>query len=216
MLKSTTAMGIVDTNPGSYKDKMAIKTYVEKNIPGIKNWSVREKVIHLRNFVYQKVKVGNNGNFHASYRELTDILEGKTPLLCGGISMTYLTLLEAFEIPARYIQTLSKDCYTSCDTHVLIEVFTDNHWVLEDATFNIEWDYDGRLLSTEELQFYFMLGYIPVDINNNFPMIKGRSIKEYYIAYDKLLTKIQIHNLQIWHDAPTLQDVNHGKRQKIK
>ena len=195
------ATGTVDMGPGTYQESVKVRELIEKKIEGIETQTTYDKIITLRNYVYQHVKVGNKGSFKADYAHIEGALSGRVDLLCGGISAVYMSLVELYEIPVRYVQLLSKGCITkkeSCETHVATEVYYNNKWIIEDPTFNAEFVNEHELLGFRELKEISDLGF-PIDSRTNgFPMIKGRSIEEYYTPYKGFLYDIEAKTFYLW------------------
>jgi hypothetical protein len=188
--------GDIDLSKGTHEDKIKLKSYISSKIPDINKFNDYHKVIEIRNYVYHHVKLARGGTFSNKYVKIVSILDGKEGLLCGGISAVYASLVSLYDIPVNYVQLISTDCenYNLCnDSHVAVEVKIDNKWQAQDPTFNIEWEADFN-----NLKYLFNMGREPLPNSNNFTMIKGRTIEEYYLPYRNLLGIINIHHVDLW------------------
>ena len=105
--------------------------------------------------------------------------------------MTYGDILRSFGFTSRHIQLISKK--GGYDTHVSVEVFWSDSWIISDPTFNISFidKETGNQLSYNDLfngdwdQFQI--------VNNGYESLKGRSISDYYLSYKELL-----HEIHYW------------------
>lgn len=211
---------------GSYSeltyDQMLIKRTVLNNVSSLltaKN--DREKALLLRNYTYTIVNVGKSGGslFPFTYSDFQKILQGTESQYCDGIAFFYSGLLTTFGIPSYIVNLGTEKAYWGIDTsetHVATEVFLAKNWVLQDATFNVQWELYAKPLSVGELQQDFLLNpigelkkiieiacgrgsealnislfhdLIPQANNNGYREVKS-VLDNYYVDYEDMLSNV--------------------------
>jgi len=79
---------------------------------------------------------------------------GEAKFKCGGSGYTLAWMLEEIGVPARGVQLAAQtflDGEANLDTHVTTEVFLNGKWVVQDATFNVSFECDGKPASILDL-----------------------------------------------------------------
>lgn len=174
-----------------------IKTYLDKNLPELASMDDYHKATLLRNFLYSSVSLGQINSAvqpRLTYNVFLKYINGDEPLLCGGISILYKSLLRLYGINSRLINMSTKkpSSQINYDTHATVEVFLNHHWILEDPTFNIHWELNGKPLSTSELAKAFSKKQKPLENSDGYPLIANRRIRDYYLPYQKLLNYYEV------------------------
>lgn len=150
----------------------------------------------LRNFVYRKVALGvgtrglNFSDFENSFRIATT--DPSAAQICGGLTILYMSALEALRIPARYVGIFSSTL-RPYDSHTSVEFFVDGKWYASDPTFNVMFESDGAFLNYSEVFALLEQGYEPVVTSNDFPTISGRTVDDYYISIKDLYKFMVLH-----------------------
>jgi len=114
-----------------------------------------ELVIHLRDFVHHRVRIGSNSSSWPAYdayeRFLKAIVSQQEPVLCQGMSWLYRDLLNAFGVGR--VREVSLFSSTFRPNHSSVEVWLDNHWVAMDPTFNVSFTGpDGERISLASMR----------------------------------------------------------------
>ncbi len=175
-----------------------------------------KRAIILRNHVYSGNKVSlpkGKAAIPLTVENYKAVVSGQSPQLCNGMAIVYIGLLQAFGIPSRQVVVASNKAVSSRlalnssgqlnakssppDTHAMVEVFLEGRWILQDPTFNIQWEQDGKSLSTFELRQAFLSGKKPTPVTNGYKLLPKRSTQEYYIPYNELLGYIEISELEV-------------------
>jgi len=162
----------------------------------LKNMSDFDKAITLRNHVYQTTPTMKA----TSKADVNDLFEyyfygsihPEFGQLCGGMSITYQSLLEAFNIPSRAVYMFSKT--ENYDSHVSVEFYANGKWMMSDPTFNAMAKYNGRYISYEELRKLLLAGKKVIWDTNNMVVNKSstRTIENYYISTKELLSYLVV------------------------
>jgi hypothetical protein len=192
--------------------KLALKKAVLEALPEMRqaktDW---ERSLILRNHVYSGNKVSlpkAEQPVPLTVEKYKAVVSGQSPQLCGGMALTYIGLLQSFDIPAHlsYLATdeainrskaASQKSAKPLDTHATVEVFLGSHWVLQDPTFNIQWELEGKPLSILELRQAFLSGQKPTPVTNGYKLLPKRSLQEYYISYQELLGHVEISEFEV-------------------
>jgi len=153
--------------------------------PGLAALAPLPAALALRDMVYRKVpaQVQPEGLDYsildrAVFLDLTDADYGA---ICGGMTLTYLTLLKAFGIEARYVG-LFKDAVDASDpvvSHASVEAFIDGRWVALDPFFGFSVHFDGRRIGWEEARTHVLNGEDITFESDGFPLLPGRSVQEH-------------------------------------
>ena len=136
------------------------------------------------------------------------IVSGQSPQICTGMSLAYIGLLQAFDIPARLVSLANHEAVNRTqspknpaaklpDTHSTVEVFLDNRWVLQDPSFNTQWELDGKPLGVLELRQAYLSKKNPISTTNGRKVLPGRSLQEFYIPYQDVLAYVEISEIEI-------------------
>ncbi|MBD2015735.1 transglutaminase domain-containing protein [Microcoleus sp. FACHB-53] len=136
------------------------------------------------------------------------IVSGQSPQICTGMSLAYIGLLQAFDIPARLVSLANNEAVNRTqspknsaakipDTHSTVEVFLDKRWVLQDPSFNTQWELDGKPLGALELRQAYLSKKNPISTTNGRPVLPRRSLQEFYIPYQDVLAYVEISEIEI-------------------
>ncbi len=170
-----------------------------------------ERAIILRNHVYSKNKVSLPAGelpIPLTIEKYKAVVSGQSPQLCTGMALVYIGLLQAFEIPSRIVNVATSETVnhsqstdslnvTNPKTHSTVEVFLDNRWVLQDPTFNIQWELEDKPLGVLELRQAFRSGKNPIPITNGHKLLPKRSVQEYHTPYQSLLSHVEISTIEV-------------------
>jgi hypothetical protein len=170
-----------------------------------------QRAIILRDHVYSGNKVAlpkGKPPIPLTVENYKLIVSGRLPQLCTGMALTYIGLLQSFGIPARLVNVASREAVNlikfpepnskkSIDTHSIVEVFLDGRWIIQDPTFNIQWELDGKALNVLELREAFLSKKNPIPVSNDRKIFRGRSVQRYYIPYQDLLAYIDISEFEV-------------------
>lgn len=111
-----------------------------------------EQVLRLQKWVGDHIH--NVGVFFGAitpYELLQEGLKG-TPLACDSMSRILREALALLGYKARNVQ-LYADIFNSDDTHVVVEVFIGDRWLIFDPTFNVTYQtQEKKLLGVREVQ----------------------------------------------------------------
>lgn len=155
-------------------------------------------VIAAREFVYRNSTVANftEGNLSPWHRYLKTSA-GNFPQLCGDMSSTLVFILLKVGVPARSVQLAARDYVegrSKYDTHVTVEAFVNNRWIVFDPTFNASFTCDPReenavphhLLSIKQMKSCVEAGHDLIVVPGVI-QLDGRTVKDYYLPYKDLL-----------------------------
>lgn len=186
-------------------DQGALYQEVLKDVPELATQTSPLAVVRLlRNQVYRMSHVAAGGAMNGQFTLATydSVRSGELPVLCGGMAMTYVALLNLFGIPNHLVATsASFEPGESPDNHVFTEVQVNGQWMVEDPTFNVEWSLDGHTLGASDLRAAFQAGKAPVDGSNGFPLIEGRTVETYYSPYGRLLANMDVDDYEPFHNG---------------
>lgn len=160
-----------------------------------------EVAVLLRNHAYSSTKVGPGSvALPFTLESYQEVRSGSQDLLCYGMSVLYSAMLQAFGLESRFVDLAGPEL--GYDTHTTVEVRINDEWVLQDPTFNIHWEAEGKPVGVVELRAAFYDGKRPSPSTDGFPLLPGRSVQEYYIPYEELLANVEIvHRTVFGHTA---------------
>ncbi len=178
----------------------AIKNFVCEKLPEIKRAQTDlDKVRLLRDFVYSNSVIGPNNSIdyqNFGIENIKNWYNRKDKYSFDNIAYLFHILASSFGLESRVVYMYANSFYsgTSGDTHVSNEIKINNNWVAQDPTFNIEFQYNNKLLSYEKLfAFNENNSFNKVSIESNgFKILPKRSLNEYYIPHHNLLANIKI------------------------
>ena len=165
-----------------HQDLINLRNEIEKNLD--MPLDDFEKAIVLRNHIYEIVRLESTKSydftkFTKAYKEA---YSGEVGHICGGIAILYITALEAFGIPARYVGLF----YDNGWTHAVSEFYYKGSWYASDATFNVMF-YNNGYLSYEDIYYEdFVLE------DNGYDTLEGA--QEYY---DMDIAEMGIHPAKV-------------------
>lgn len=167
-----------------------LKALLLEDLPALKKTtSELEKANLIRNFVFQKSNLGPSNVSHPiSIETYESFKQGKIQLYCGGLSVVFLTLAQSVGLEGRFIGFATENAFAKKDqnTHVAVEVKINGKWILQDPTFNIRWNYQGKPIDTLELRKLFQNKQKPIHTTDGFPVSDKRAIKNHNIGFDEL------------------------------
>lgn len=126
--------------------------------------------------------------------------------LCGGLTILFQSICEAFEIPTRYVGLFDEIDY-DYNSHATAEVFYNGKWIVMDPTFNVMAKYDGEYISYAELRVLASEGKsndVTWD-SNGYDIPDIRKIQNYYIGMDKLTNYIAIQKARVRHNDEIIE-----------
>lgn len=192
--------------------KSDIRSALLQALPAMKQVKTdSERAIILRDHVYS----GNKPSLPAAkepvpltVEKYKAIVSGQSPQICTGMSLVYIGLLQAFGIPARLVSLANNEAVNRTqssenpsakipDTHSTVEVFLNNRWVLQDPSFNTQWELDGKSLGILELRQAYLSKKNPIPTTNGRKVLPGRSLQEFYIPYQDLLAHVEIAETEV-------------------
>jgi hypothetical protein len=221
-LSGILVIGITLVGISYYQDKIElVDTLYERDLYKNNNKALVQKlisyeirsdvdpIIGLRDYVYNSTIVGpGNFNYSNPVDHFISMTQSEVSMLCGGMSVTYKWLLSMFDIPARTVQLATKEYLNGearYDSHITVEVYDKKlgKWYVSDPTFNISLKCnDGdNAADVEELRACVVNGRDISYIRDGIKYIKGRTIEEYYLPYDKLLYAV---------NAEQVEEINSG------
>ncbi|MBD2127296.1 transglutaminase domain-containing protein [Microcoleus sp. ZQ-A2] len=170
-----------------------------------------ERAIILRDHVYSRNKIFlpiAEVPVPLTVEKYKAIVSGQSPQICTGMSLAYIGLLQAFDIPARLVSLANNEAVNRTqspknsaakipDTHSTVEVFLDKRWVLQDPSFNTQWELDGKPLGALELRQAYLSKKNPISTTNGRPVLPRRSLQEFYIPYQDVLAYVEISEIEI-------------------
>jgi transglutaminase-like putative cysteine protease len=161
--------------------------------------SVPELAAALRDFVHRRVplKMSPPGvaflPLYAAFRAA--VLDPGVGHVCGGLAATYMTALEAFGIPARYVGMHTRAA-VGADSHVSVEYLDRGRWIASDPTFDVTFRdvTDGRPLSWLETRARLLAGR-PVHVSTDgFRVARARRLESYYLPLATLLRYVVVYD----------------------
>jgi len=191
------------TRPSSQDVKAQLRQAVLENVPAMKDqrdpWRL---AVLLRDHVHHATTIGpEKAPIPLTVEGYQAIAAGRSNQLCYGISVLYHGLMAAFGMESRIVYLASRQTVTrrSGDhTHTAVEVKLGGQWVLQDPTFNVHWELDGRPLGALDLARAFADGKAPTPKMDGCLTAPGRSLGEYYIPYGDLLAYVEISELEVF------------------
>lgn len=151
----------------------------------------------LRDHIYKKVplKMTSSGYpfsdfFEAYQRAVINPEEGH---ICGGLSIAYLILLEAFGIPGRYVGIFegTQNVPISINSHASVDVFLGGRWVALDPTFNVSFqDENGHRLGWIDVRERYLANRHMTISTDGFKIVPDRDIKKYPVSMKNLVRNL--------------------------
>jgi len=169
-----------------FQDADSSQTTYDGDRSGLRPLNNDKRAIVLLQEVMNKVKkIGPipPGDINAIIRQVS----GGEGVACGGMAELYHYNLYEHGIKARIIQ-LQRDVGNKYDSHVTVEVYLNNRWVIFDPTFNVSYEKDGVLIGAQEIHQSLIDG----TFNRIRPIFYGE------VAYPARLDKYYMHWLSLY------------------
>ena len=155
-----------------------------------------DEAIRLRDRIYRSVPLARTPkgfNFvefgKAWGRSVSDRGDGH---ICGGLTILYVSALEAAGIPARYVGIFSR-IEGSFDSHASVEFNIGGRWYASDPTFNTMFTQNGEYLSYSQVFLATRQGQDIETVSNGFALFPARLPEDYYISRKQLMQYMVIH-----------------------
>ena len=125
---------------------------------------------------------------------------------CGGKTIIFQSILEAFEIPSREVKMFDEIDY-DYNSHATAEVFYNGKWIAMDPTFNVMPKYNGEYISYEELRALSIEGKLKDVVwdSNGYYIPDRLKIENYYIGMDKLMNYIAIQKSRVLYQGKIIE-----------
>ena len=153
-------------NPYKIPENKKFKIFGNLNTPALKtiNIETNDIIKNNKNQLDQAVKLREWTN-RLFYKVGNDIITNdplqilqlmrlKKGAICGNLADLYLGVLHANGFPARLVGLIKAPPLNVWDTHILVEVYVDGRWVLQDPTFNLYWTIDDKPASAWDIRKY--------------------------------------------------------------
>ncbi len=126
--------------------------------------------------------------------------------LCGGLTILFQSICEAFEIPTRYVGLFDEIDY-DYNSHATSEVFYNGKWIAMDPTFNVMPKYNGEYISYEEIRILSSEGKLNDVVwdSNGYYIPGNRKILNYYIGMDDLTRYIAIQAARVLYQGEIIE-----------
>lgn len=168
-----------------------IKKMILSRVPKIENASDMVKATTIRDLVYSEVPLQSPPPGF-DYSDLDQsvflhLFNDDFGDICGGLSITYMTILKAFDIPSRYVGMFRRatDAPNPVTSHASVDVYIDGHWVAMDPTFNFSIELDGRRLSWEEYR-HVLKQDVSVSLSNDgYALLPDRIAQNYPVPLEQ-------------------------------
>lgn len=175
---------------GASTDRVTELANVEKMLlavaPGLADVPPLRRALILRELVYRRVPLRRTATGF-NFRDLDSavylaVFDDDYGHICRGLVNTYLTILRAFDIPARNIGIYNNatDAPNPVTSHASVEVFINGEWVAMDPTFNFSvHDSAGRRIGWQEARRAIQAGK-PIRFDDDgYGTLPKRSLMEY-------------------------------------
>lgn len=139
----------------------------------------------IRDMIYRRVPIElpptgfDYSNLdRAVFLELTDPRFGD---ICGGLSIIYVALLQAFDIEARYVGMFTEavNAPDPVISHASVEAFIDGRWIALDPTFNFSVHFAGRRIGWQEARALTLAGQTVAFESDGYEIRPGGSVYDY-------------------------------------
>ncbi len=187
--------------------KSNLRAAVLQNVPEMRqaqtDW---ERAIILRDHVYSGNQISpslGKEPIPVTVENYKAIVSGESHQWCTGMALLYMGLLQVFGIRSRLVNLASGEAVNRRhsakipDTHSAVEVLLDERWVVQDPTFNMQWELDGNPLGILELRQAFLSNKHPISTTNDRKVLPRRSVQDYYIPYQDLLAHVEISEIEV-------------------
>lgn len=175
-----------------------IKTYVEQKLPEVNQADdTAHRAFLLRDYLFRSVPVQKTA-LYANFFNLWEnfifsVSEEDYGHICGGLSVTYATVLKAFGIANRHVAMFTTPTFPY-DSHSTVEIWDGQKWIASDPSFNVSFlDKSGDYLSYAELRELTQNGETYFRTSNGFNIPPERDIANYYITLKELMNYTVIY-----------------------
>ncbi|MCR9191807.1 MAG: transglutaminase-like domain-containing protein [Gammaproteobacteria bacterium] len=197
---------VSNTDVNANEEMRRTKAYIDDQLPQLAALDDYHKAVALRNFVYAKVNRKGPLTFAVpmTYEKILQYAAGNAAPYCGALGVEYVALLTLYGIPSHYVYMTSDTSVRGGprkDGHIVIEVYVDGRWILQDPTFNIHWEWQGMPLSVIELAKAFADGQTPNPDSDGYPF-NDMVLETYGVPYQNFLAHIVITHYFVWGDEP--------------
>jgi hypothetical protein len=162
------------------------------------NMTDLEKALIIKEWVMnQASKIGADIDAGTPYGMLSQMRKGKGAA-CGNMALVYLAALSSVDTQARLVQ-LMRSSLDRYDTHVTVEVWTDNDWVVIDPTFNCYFLIDSEMASAEDLHKLLLKNENPEE----YVIVYGNGVN-----YPAQLEKYYVDPLTLYNEVFIARQIN--------
>ena len=199
-------MGGLSTLPDATSTARALWTKLIGDLPD----DDMQLALEVTEYIHRNVPGGIADTSGGIAERLVNAISGEgEEALCGDYALFSTNALSSLGIPARVVQLAAQsyvDGKANGDTHVTVEAFVDDRWLIIDPTFNArftcgeaDWvDISAAQACRGKLQAVQGRGTVP-----------GRAVEDYYLEFKKLLPYYIRYSAQIGN---ALTPVEHRPR----
>ncbi len=147
-----------------------------------------DQIIKLQLFIGNCVTTA--GVYFGKDRSITLFNKGVsgTPLSCGPMALIMHDALSALDYKSRIVQLYRSD-FSDIDTHVVVEVFWGEEWLLFDPTFNITFEHNASISGVQKIQdMLHTKGPSSVNIRYHGDRIYPTGMNNYYMDWRPLFS----------------------------
>lgn len=113
-------------------------------------------------------------------------------LVCSGMALLYLSVLQLKGIPARMIWA-SRNLYDFYDVHATVEIYHEDKWIIMDPTFCARFEKDGEPLSAQDVHQLIIDGNADaIEIHSYGPVNYLAQFNVFYLKWIRFFNNVAL------------------------